>query len=67
MYRELISTPSAVPEAEALESIGRKHGVAPTTVHDAAEIVMQALSRNHWFASADAEIRHAADWTGEKQ
>lgn len=66
MYRELISTPSAVPEAEAREIIGRKYGVPPTAVHDAAERVLEALFRNNWFASPDAEIRHAADWKGEK-
>ena len=67
MYREIISTPSTVPEAEALESIGWKYGVPSTAVHDAAERVQEALLSNNWFASPDAEIRHAADWKGEKQ
>jgi hypothetical protein len=67
MYREVISAPSTVPEAEALESIGRKYGVPSTAVHDAAERVQEALLSNNWFASPDAEIRHAVDWKGEKQ
>lgn len=67
LYREIISTPSTVPEAEALEIAGRKHGVPPTAVHDAAKHVQEVLLRNNWFASPDAEIRHAADWNGETQ
>lgn len=67
LYREVISTPSTVPEAEALETIGRKHGVSPTAVHDAVTHVQEQLSRNNWFASPDAEIRHAADWNGQTQ
>lgn len=67
LYRELISTPSTIPQAEALEIVGRKHGVPPTAVRDAVQHVQEVLLRNRWFASPDAEIRHATDWNGETQ
>jgi hypothetical protein len=67
LYREVISTPSSIPEAEALANAGRKHGVPPTAVHDAVTHVQEVLLTNNWFASPDAEIRHASDWSGEKQ
>lgn len=67
LYRAIISTPSTIPEAEAVEMAGRKHGVPPTEVRDAARHVQEVLLRNNWFASPVAEIRHAADWNGETQ
>ncbi len=67
LYREIISTPLSVPEAEAFEIAGRMHGVPPTAVHDAVKHVQEVLLQNNWSASPDAEIRHASDWNGETQ
>lgn len=67
LYREVISTPSSIAEVKAIENAGRKFGVPPTVARDAANHVQQVLSNNNWFASPDAEIRHASDWDGETQ
>lgn len=45
-----------MPEAEAFEIAGRKHGVPSTAVHDAVKHVQDVLLKNNWFASPDAEI-----------
>lgn len=67
IYREVISSPMAVPEAEVVSIVARKHGVSSSVVHDAVNHVQEALFKNRWFASPEAEIRHASDWNGETQ
>jgi hypothetical protein len=67
LYREVISSPSSIPEAKAIENAGRKHGVPPTVARNAANHVQEVLFKNNWFASPGAEVRHASDWNGETQ
>ncbi len=67
IYREVISSPSAVPEGEAIEDAAQKHGVPPAVAREAAKHVQEVLFTRSWFASPDAEIRHASDWNGETQ
>ena len=67
LYREIISTPLSVPEGEAIRNAARNHGVSPPIAQEAAKHVQEVLSSNNWFASPDAEIRHASDWNGEAQ
>jgi hypothetical protein len=67
LYREVMSTPLSIPEAQAIENAGRKHGLTPSVAREATNRVQQELWKKKWFASPDAEIRHASDWNGEKQ
>jgi hypothetical protein len=67
IYREVIASPISVPEAEVIDSVARKHAVPSSVVRDAVKHVQAELLRNQWFASPDAEIRHALDWNGETQ
>jgi hypothetical protein len=65
IYREVITSPMSIPEAEVFDSVSRKHGVPSSVAHDAVDLVLQSLFKNGWFATPDAEIRHASDWNGE--
>jgi hypothetical protein len=67
IYREVISSPMSIPEPEAFDNVARKHGVPSSVAHDAVNRVQESLFKNGWFASPDAEIRHASDWAGETQ
>jgi hypothetical protein len=65
VYRDVLTTPSSIPEAEAIEIAGRRHGVTTALARKAVDHVMEVLSTNQWFASPGAEIQHASDWNGE--
>lgn len=65
IYRELLDAPAELPESHAIEIAARRHGVSQATAHEAAKRVQDELFKNNWYASPDAEIRHASDWTTE--
>jgi hypothetical protein len=67
LYRDILSAPSSVSEAQAIENAAQKHGIPAAVARDAVMRVQNELVTNGWFATPDAEIRHASDWTGEKQ
>jgi hypothetical protein len=57
----------SVPERQAIETVARKHGVSSQVAKGAATRVMDSLTKNNWYATPDAEIRHASDWNGERR
>jgi hypothetical protein len=65
IYRDVISSPMSIPETEVYDRVARKHEVPSSVAHDAVDLVLQSLFKNGWFATPDAEIRHASDWNGE--
>lgn len=67
IYRDVIDSPQSLSLEQALEAVARKHGVTPTTAGDTAKRVQVDLFENKWFATPEAEIRHASDWNGEAQ
>lgn len=67
IYRAVIDTPMTIPEAQALQNAAKRYGVTVAEAQKATKKVQNILFSNKWFASPEAEIRHASDWNGEKQ
>jgi hypothetical protein len=66
IYRSLIDTPMSVPEAQALQNVGKRFGVTAAEAKKIARKIQDILFRNEWYGSSDAEIKHATDWKSEK-
>lgn len=66
IYRAVIDTPMSVPEAEALRRAATSHGVTTTAAKEIVDKVQRTLYRNNWFGSAESEIKHASDWSGQE-
>ena len=66
IYRAVIDTPMTIPEAQALQNAAKRYGVTVAEAQKTTKKVQNILSSNKWFASPEAEIRHASDWNGEK-
>ena len=67
LYRAVLASPNSVSEAQATENAARQYGVTAAAALDASKRVQAALFKNGWFATPEAEIRHASDWKGESQ
>ncbi len=67
IYRSILAAPISIPEAQALQNAAKRHGVTVAEARKASTRVQDILFRNNWFATPEAEIRHALDWKGEKQ
>jgi hypothetical protein len=66
IYRAVIDTPMTIPEAQALQNAAKRYGVTVAEAQKATKKVQNILFSNKWFASPEAEIRHASDWKEEK-
>jgi hypothetical protein len=67
IYREVMSSPSDMPEEQALGNVGKKYNMPPTQVRKIAEKVTRNLFENDWMDVLELEIRHASDWKNEKR
>ena len=67
IYRAIIDTPLSVSESQAVRNAAKKYRVTEAAAKAAPDKVMKILTRHHWNATPEAEIRHASDWKGEKQ
>lgn len=66
VYRAVIDTPMSVAEQQALQSVAERYGITAGEARKTVDKVQQALYRNSWTGSPDAEIQHASDWQGER-
>ena len=66
IYRDIIDTPMSISGAQALQNAAKRYGVTVAEAREATKKVQNILFSNKWFASPEAEIRHASNWNGEK-
>jgi len=67
IYRAVLDTPMSISDADSLRAVGKRYGVTPAVAKRATRKVQEVLFKNDWMATPEAEIRHASDWSGEKQ
>jgi hypothetical protein len=67
IYRDVMSAPMDMSEAQALANVGKKYKMSPTQVRKIAEKVTRNLFDNDWMSVLELEIRHASDWKDEKR
>ena len=67
IYRTVIDTPMSVSESQAQQRASQQYGMPVEQVRETVDKVQRALFSNKWFGRPDAEIRHASDWSGERQ
>lgn len=65
IYRMVMDTPMAVPEAESFRRAATKFQVTPAEVSAITRKVTEELFKRNSFTTPEAEIRHASDWNTE--
>jgi hypothetical protein len=66
IYREAMSTPMSVSEAENLGKIAKKYKLSVPDVRKLIDKVQRNLFENKWMnGTPEMQIRHALDWKGE--
>ena len=66
IYREAMSTPMSVSEADNLGNLAKKYKVSVPDVRKAIDKVQRNLFENNWMiGTPETQIRHALDWKGD--
>lgn len=63
IYREVIHTPMAISEADAIAKAARIYGVSPAEAKQIVDKVAEILSNNGWNSTPEMEIKHASDFS----
>ena len=67
IYRAIASAPMSVSESQSMRDAAKTFVISEADIRRTTDKVMGILSKNNWFATPAAEIKHASDWKGEKE